>query len=45
MKTSITQSNSVRETNTLQFLVNKANTLNVRFAHSTWAGIVLSFIF
>ena len=27
--------------NTLQFLGNKANTLYVRFAHSTWAGITL----
>ena len=27
--------------NRLQFLVDKANTLNVRFAHSTWTGITL----
>ena len=27
--------------NTLQFLVDEANTLNVRFVHSTWTGITL----
>ena len=27
--------------NTLQFLVNKANMLNVRFTHSTWTGITI----
>ena len=36
-------STGVREKNTLQFLVNKANTLNVSFVHSTWAGILLPF--
>ena len=29
------QSNGVRAKNTLQFLINKTNMLNVRFAHST----------